>query len=398
MPNSKLVLIITSTFPYGEGEEFFEAEVRGLIASGLSVIILPVWPRGSVRRESADLKHLTLSRYQISLYAFCVTLFRLLYGELRSTNRSRFNLITRCFKESIAAAYAPQLYKMISDLAISHIHAYWSSGPAMLAMSTSRLAKINWSFTGHSGDLVDGVDLKRKAKTTAGIRLISKRAKLILNETVDTTSKPEIIHLGVEVPSSAVTFEKSSCFKIACVGNLIPIKNHDILIKALKIIELEGLNFSIDIIGSGPLENELKKSVTELGLDNYIFFRGQIDHAQLMIEYSEARYQLVVLASGIALSGQQEGIPVSLMEAMSFGIPVVSTETGGIPELVTKELELLVPAGDSKDLAKKMYEIAKMPEAERNALALQCRSRIIENFDVSRTSRSFGKFLHSLMF
>jgi colanic acid/amylovoran biosynthesis glycosyltransferase len=387
--------MITSTFPYGEGEDFFEAEVRGLIASGLNVIILPVWPRGSIRQGSSDLKQLTLNRYGISLYVFCATFFRLLYQELRSTNRRRFNLVTRCLRESIAAAYAPQLSKKMSDLEISHIHAYWSSGPAMLAMGTSRLTNINWSFTGHSGDLIEGVDLNKKAKSSSGIRVISKRSEWILKQKAEKTKSPEIIHLGVKVPSKVVAFENSSDFNVACVGNLIPIKNHVTLIEAIKIVQSGGLSFSVDFVGAGPLENDLKKSVKALGLENSITFRGQIDHAQLMMEYSQAKYHLVILASGIASSGQQEGIPVSLMEAMSYGIPVVSTDTGGIPELVTKELDLLIPSNDPWAMGSKILEIMNMTIDQRAHLGRRCRTRVVKDFNVVLTSERYAEWLTS---
>ena len=115
MSNSKLVLIITSTYPFGAGEEFFEAEVRGLIASGLNVIILPVWPRGPLRLNSSDLNCFTLNRYRISPYIFLKSLFNLMHREMRSNKLTRLTLIKRCFRESISAAYGPQLSKNIID-------------------------------------------------------------------------------------------------------------------------------------------------------------------------------------------------------------------------------------------------------------------------------------------
>lgn len=397
MPKSKLVLIITSTYPFGAGEEFFEAEVRGWIASGLNLIILPLRPRGILRREASDLKYLTINPYRISVFVFFRTFFNSILQETRSAGGIRPNLIERCFKESIAAAYAPELSKITTELKISHIHAYWASGPAMLAMTTSRLTGINWSFTGHSGDLVEGVGLNKKTDSCEGIRLISERGKWFFTEKVDTTKVPEIIHLGVEVPTIEVLQNKFSFFKIACVGNLIPIKRHITLIQAIKLVQAQVDTFKLDIIGSGPLENDLKRNVVSNNLENSISFRGQVHHADLMAEYAQNAYQLVVLASGIAESGQQEGIPVSLMEAMSYGIPVISTESGGIPELIPKELDLLVQQDDPQALADKILKIVCMPFGDRNELATKCRSQIIENFNITRTSREFEKWLNSLI-
>ena len=397
MPNSKLVLIITSTFPFGHGEEFVEAEIRGLLASGINVILIPLWPRGSLRQSVSDLKHITLSRAKISGSTFLFTFLKLIIHGARGTQRKRLSLFRRYFRESVSAAYGPQLSKIIVDSKISHVHAYWASGPAMLAMNASRLSRIEWSFSGHSGDLVEGVILDQKIESSSGVRLISERGRQILKHVHCESDSSVIIHLGVNVPAPAATQHQISDFRIACVGNLIPIKNHIFLFEAVRFIESKGFRCSLDVIGTGPLENELKRSVKTLGLEKAIFFRGQIDHAQLMAAYSQASYQLVVLASGIAESGQQEGIPVSLMEAMSYGIPVVSTKTGGIPELVSKELDLLVPSDDPMAMGLKILEIMNMSLKDQAKIGKLCRTRVIEGFDVERTSDQFAKWLASLM-
>lgn len=397
MSNSKLVLVVTSTFPFGQGEEFFEAEIRGLIASGMKIILVPLWPRGSLRQGVSDLNYITLKRTKVRLGVFLSSFFHLTWSEIRTTRKIRLPLIQRYLKESLAASYGPQLAKIVSELQVSLIHAYWASGPAMLAMYTSRLSTVGWTFSGHSGDLIDSVDLAKKVKSSDGIRCISERGYQVLKQAADVDVSPVIIHLGVEVPLTGVTQSQTSNFKIACVGNLIPIKNHKTLFDAIRLIKNSGINFSVDIIGSGPLEIELKRYVEVLNLEKFIFFRGQMVHSKLMEEYSREHYQLIVLASGVADSGQQEGIPVTLMEAMSYGIPVVSTETGAIPELITRELDLLVPSGDSNALSKKIFQILSMPPAERNALAFKCRSRILEDFNVVRTSRALEKWLNSFM-
>jgi len=395
--NSKLVLIITSTYPFGAGEEFFEAEVRGLIASGLNVIILPVWPRGPLRQNSSDLKCLTLNRYRISPYVFLKTFLNLVHRELRSNKPTKLNLFERCFRESISAAYGPQLSKAIIALKVSHMHAYWASGPAMLAMTTSKLSGISWSFTGHSGDLIDGVNLNHKIQSSKGVRLISERGARILKKATNLAREVQIIHLGVNVPTSTPTRKDPKIFRIACVGNLIPIKNHLVLIEAMHLIASHEITVQLEIIGTGPLEEEIKKLVQEFNLAGSIIFRGQIDHAKLMKEYQQNLFQLVVLASGTSKSGQEEGIPISLMEAMSYGIPVVSTKTGGIPELVIEDLDLLVTPNEPDKIAKKILEIINMPYDLRIKLSRQCYSRVKEDFNIEQTAIQFKRWFDSML-
>ena len=397
MSNSNLVLIITSTYPFGAGEEFFEAEVRGLIRSGVDVIILPVWPRGPLRQNSSDLNCLTLNRYRISPYVFLKTLLNLICRDISSNKRIKLNLFERCLRESISAAYGPQLSKIIFDLKVAHMHAYWASGPATLALTTSRLSGVSWSFTGHSGDLIDGVNLKQKIRSSKGIRLISERGACVLKRVTNLPPELQIIHLGVNMPSSTSNKEDAKIFRIACVANLIPIKNHLVLIEAMHLIASQEITIELEIIGTGPLEQKIKKLVQEFNLTDSIIFRGQVEHAKLMEEYQQNRFQLIVLASGTSKSGQEEGIPISLMEAMSYGIPVVSTKTGGIPELIPESLGLLIKPSDPVQLAKKIIELHSMSNDERRNLGLKCQKMIYEKFDIQKTSKRFSRFLTSSM-
>jgi glycosyltransferase involved in cell wall biosynthesis len=389
--------MITSTYPFGAGEEFFEGEVRGLIRSGLNVIILPLWPRGPLRQNSSDLKYLTLNRYRISPYIFLKTLLNVMYREIRFNKPAKVNLFERCFRESISAAYGPQLSKTIIEHKVSHMHAYWASGPAMLAMTTSKLSGISWSFTGHSGDLIDGVNLNQKIQSSKEVRLISERGARVLKKVTNLPNEFQIIHLGVRVPSITPIKKDAKIFRIACVANLIPIKNHLVLIKAMHFIASQEITMQLEIIGTGPLEQKIKKLVQEFDLTDSIIFRGQIEHAKLMEEYQQNRFQLVVLASGISKSGQEEGIPISLMEAMSYGIPVVSTKTGGIPELVTEDLDLLVSSNEPDKMAKKILEIITLPYDLRLKLSNQCYSRVKEDFNVEQTTIQFKRWFDSML-
>jgi glycosyltransferase involved in cell wall biosynthesis len=84
------------------------------------------------------------------------------------------------------------------------------------------------------------------------------------------------------------------------------------------------------------------------------------------------------------------------MEAMSYGIPVVSTKTGGIPELVIEDLDLLVSPNEPVEMAKKILEIITLPYDFRVKLSRKCYSRVKEDFDVEQTAFQFKKWLDSI--
>jgi len=109
--------------------------------------------------------------------------------------------------------------------------------------------------------------------------------------------------------------------------------------------------------GDGPLEEELRKQVAQLGLVSVIGFVGRIPSEKLMQMYKNGEVNAVVLPSIVTLRGEKEGIPVALMEAMSYRIPVISTNTGGIPELLGGGAGLMVPPASAEALAQAIVSV-----------------------------------------
>jgi glycosyltransferase involved in cell wall biosynthesis len=126
------------------------------------------------------------------------------------------------------------------------------------------------------------------------------------------------------------------------------IKGHSILLKAIPRL---GFPTSVIFAGAGPLLEDLRKQAEELGVSNSVRFIGHVAHSELMRLLESGTIDVVVLPSLELSESEHEGIPVALMEAMARGIPVVSTRTGSIPELVTDAAGLLVEQNDSEALA-----------------------------------------------
>jgi glycosyltransferase involved in cell wall biosynthesis len=113
-------------------------------------------------------------------------------------------------------------------------------------------------------------------------------------------------------------------------------------------------------------------------------FLGSVSHPELLAGLVEGRWDAVVLPSAPTPEGDQEGVPVSLIEAMAAGVPVVSTRSGSIPELVTEGSGLLVPAADPQAL-RGAIESLRDPELRRR-LSRAGRERVEREFDVDRVA------------
>jgi glycosyltransferase involved in cell wall biosynthesis len=138
---------------------------------------------------------------------------------------------------------------------------------------------------------------------------------------------------------------------VLCPANLSPAKGHTVLLKAVAQLLQRGFSVRLLIAGDGPLWADLNALASELRIEGHTEFLGMLPRERLLELLGGGGIDLVVLPSLDLGGGIHEGIPVSLIEAMSFGIPVVSTATGGIPELLRDGAGLMVAPGDVDALA-----------------------------------------------
>ncbi|MFH0855450.1 MAG: glycosyltransferase family 4 protein [Candidatus Omnitrophota bacterium] len=169
-------------------------------------------------------------------------------------------------------------------------------------------------------------------------------------------------------------------FTIITPANLLPIKGHCYMIEACGILKHKSLRIRYLIAGTGPLESELKTIVTKYGLLDCIEFKGCLPHEQIIDMYQKGDIDSVVLPSVVLRAGEHEGIPVALMEAMANGIPVISTKTGSISELVGYNEGILVNPSSAEELANAIETLIN-DTVYYNKLSISGRDKIIRDFN-----------------
>jgi glycosyltransferase involved in cell wall biosynthesis len=133
--------------------------------------------------------------------------------------------------------------------------------------------------------------------------------------------------------------------RLLCVCRLAPEKGHRYLFEALVQLRSHGLVCQLDVVGTGPLEHELRARAAALGLDAQVTFRGYVP-------YGPALFDLYQRAGALVLSSLTEAFPQVISEALCIGLPTVATTVGDIPTFLTDgETSLLVPPGDVGALA-----------------------------------------------
>jgi colanic acid/amylovoran biosynthesis glycosyltransferase len=196
-----------------------------------------------------------------------------------------------------------------------------------------------------------------------------------------------IHHLGVDlarIPQRDRT-GPGGRFSVLFVGRMVEKKGLRVLLAAIAALRARGRDLEVQAIGDGPEESALRAEASAAGLDGSITFHGSQPH-DFVLEMMN-RCDCLALPSVTAANGDQEGIPVTLMEAMASGLPVVSTYHSGIPELVTDdETGLLVPERDAGALADALDRLMSEKDLG-DRLAASARRFVAAEFNASIQNR-----------
>ena len=176
------------------------------------------------------------------------------------------------------------------------------------------------------------------------------------------------------------------------VGRLAPWKNIDKIIHAMALLNNKGFNFIFNIVGSGPLDEKLKKLVTDLKLEKKIFFLGQKNTDELNKIYLKS--DIYIQASGY------EGLPHVILEAINFNLSIISTPIGGTNEILLNGKNGWVlnlkedKAPDEFDLQELIKYVVES-KAEDKEKILSAKNYIIHNFDEEKNLSKYIQLLKS---
>ena len=270
-----------------------------------------------------------------------------------------------------------------------HIHAHWAHLTATLAMGASAASGIPWSFTAHRYDIVLNNLLAEKLRSAQFGRFIARATLDLARPLVgaDDLDSAIVLHVGVPLPplpDGAIPDRARPV--VLCPARLVPVKGQHHLLDAAARLVARGISCEFWLAGEGPEAASLALRIRELGLDDRVRMLGTVPHAGLLRLYRERAVDCVVLPSLDLGGGEHEGISVALIEAMAYGVPVVSTPTGGLPELLQSGAGVLVPPADADALARALEPLLGSA-AIRAEQGRAGRRRIAEEFDVSAIAR-----------
>jgi colanic acid/amylovoran biosynthesis glycosyltransferase len=243
----------------------------------------------------------------------------------------------------------------LKEKGINHVHAHFAGMAARTAFWIAKFFPITFSFTAHANDIFAPRNFE------IGLGKLIQEARVIITET-DYSEKflrgrfPERadrihrIYNGLNLAEFGRANFSSDPPLIVAIGRLVAKKGFAHLIRACALLVEHGRSFRCEIFGEGPLENQLRAQIEELGLHELVELRGAKPQHELRARLAVSN--VFVMPSVPEPEGGMDNLPTVIMEAMATGLPVVSTRIGGIPEMVVdSETGFLVQPEDAGALA-----------------------------------------------
>ncbi len=212
-------------------------------------------------------------------------------------------------------------------------------------------------------------------------------------------SKFIVHHCGMPVEKyefKPVLDRKSSIPTVLSVGRLTPMKGFDTLIKACSELHKKNIKHKLIIVGFGPDKDLLINLSNNFGIQHSVEFRDYCSPEEVKnLLYSS---DLFVLAAKFDTNKKtQDGIPVAIMEAMSIGLPVITTRTSGIPELINDNTNgFLVNPDDPLDLAKKIEEVLNISGNRLCDIVKNARLKIETDFNLVKLTNELKELVASV--
>ena len=282
------------------------------------------------------------------------------------------------------------LYSKYKDSSIDQIHSHFLTGPTSIAMFLSKYLEIPFSFTMHASLIyIDPLMLRTKLiKCKKAITISTYNKEYLLSKYgTEFEKKIKIIHCGIDVNNfCSQKIKKKSPPLILAVGQLTERKGFRYILDACDILRNLNISFHCNIIGDGEKKNLMDK-YNALNLHRCVSFLGSQPQDVVKSMLQEA--SIFVLPSIITTNGMREGIPVALMEAMAMELPVVSTKTVGIPELIENGREgFLVEQKNSEQLATALKKLLE-DDNLKNKMGKEGRKKVEKYFNISNIPSLF---------
>lgn len=411
--STKKLTLLSQNLPYLPGEQFLETELEYLSSYFSDIDLLPVaYQKDNKKRAVPENVHvfpmdrkLTPSKALTYVRRFITVLsdYQGLEWCKEDWIKARKHGIGGILKlinwVGMSVNIRKQLelkYKFTGKDKNRVFYSYWLNPSAIaLAMLAEKYEGVVCVSRAHGGDLY------AYRHTPAYLPLQKKTINHLTKVFLISTDGKEYLmkeHTSIEPDSLVVsrlgtisaghqpdTSETNEIHLVTC-SYMVPVKRIDLLVKALQ--NIEGFNLRWTHIGDGPLKEELSDLASKLPSNVEWNFTGSLTNQEVMSFYKKNHIDLFINVS------ESEGVPVSIMEAFSFGIPVIATNVGGTAELVNDlNGKLLNKDIDPYEITNAIEEFASKSNEEKRRKSEMAYRMWEEHFNAEKNYKQFAEQL-----
>jgi len=391
------LLVLASTFPGtpGDGTPAFVLDLAWQQAKDFAVTVLTPMTPGAAAQESMaspdGLTTVSVVRYRY----FFKRWEDLAHGAILDNLKARKSRLLQVPLLAHFLFYGTR--RLVRQLAPAAIHAHWVIPQGILA--TLAAPNVPLLVTTHGGDIyaLNSAPVLRLKRWVFGrakaITTVNSQMKARLVEWGQPAAKISLLPMGVDTQSvgelAAMTTKVPG--QLLVVGRLVEKKGIEYLLEALRILRDRGVaTGQLVVIGDGPIRAELETKAAGLNVE----FRGQRGRDE--VHQAIAESEVMLIPSVTAANGDQEGLPVTLLEGAAGRICVIASRLPGIDEVITNDVSgLLVPQRDASALADALERV--LGDANLRSHLAAGIAESVKRFDINVIGEGYNRVLKDII-
>jgi glycosyltransferase involved in cell wall biosynthesis len=250
-----------------------------------------------------------------------------------------------------------------------------------LALARSKATHI---FTAHSmgyrifhGFKKKIIQYKFKKRQIIPVAICDTVKRSIIESYHISNDEVELVYNGVDTKEFIPSHNKSKKFTVVTTGRLCDVKNQSLLIDSFNVFHKKHTDTHLRIIGSGELYKKLRRQVIQYDLEQSVTFEGNKSNIAHYLQSSDV----------YCCTSLVEGLPISVLEAMSCGLPIVTTPAGGVVDIVKNKLNGFITKWDANDIAE-FLETIYFDKILKKKLSIASRN-IAEGLDIKKCAEQY---------
>jgi colanic acid/amylovoran biosynthesis glycosyltransferase len=383
------IAYLFTTFPQPT-ETFLQREVQAMIGQGFEIELYSLFGGGGMFADRAVTK---LSMWRLVELIWIIPwlavtrwdVFGVLWRGLWSRRAPGW---LNFWENMLGAGFAGVFYPHFRRNPPDWIHAAWSGAPATAAWILNRLNGQPYSAAAHAYDIYEnGGDwwLREKLADARFVHTSTAMGQRSLIEKGVEAEKIHVIRRGMQnFPKCRPLRPNRDVLNLVCIARLVAKKGLSLQLKIYEALQARGIPFNASIIGEGPERSKLEQQITTLGLGKEVKLTGHLDQAAVWEHLAQAD---ALLHTGVvAPSGDRDGLPNVIPEAMIAGVLVFTTPAAATTEAITdRDTGWVIPVSQPDVWADRISDL-QGADNELDSVRRAARAWVEQNYDGARNA------------